>query len=118
MVCPNCSSTDLRKVSLVHAAGIHESRGWFLGLLLGGAEGALLGRYRRTSQSRLSRLLNPPRKLPYLAPIVLWLIGFFILMSFDARGKLSWVMAVFSVTYVLLLPAYLLGSLIYTCSFV
>jgi len=113
MVCPNCSSTDFRKVSLVYAAGIHESRGWFLGLLLGGADGAILGRYRGTSQSRLSRLLNPPRRLPYVAPIVLWLIGFFILMSFDAQGKLSWVMAVLSVAYVLLLPAYLLGSLIY-----
>jgi hypothetical protein len=113
MVCPNCSSTDLRKVSLVYAAGIHESRGWFLGLLLGGADGALLGRYRGTSQSSLSRLLNPPRRLPYVAPIVLWLIGFFILMSFDAQGKLSWAMAVLSVAYVLLLPAYLLGSLIY-----
>jgi len=45
--------------------------------------------------------------------LVLWLIGFFILMSFDAQGKLSWVMAVLSVAYVLLLPAYLLGSLIY-----
>ena len=97
----------------MYAAGIHESRGWFLGLLLGGADGALLGRYRGTSQSRLSRLLNPPRRLPYVAPIVLWLIGFFILMSFDAQGKLSWVMAVLSVAYVLLLPAYLLGSLIY-----
>ena len=117
MVCPNCSSIDLRKVSLVYAAGIHESRGWFLGLLLGGADGALLGRYRGTSQSRLSRLLNPPRKLPYFGPIVLWLFGFFILMSFDAQGKLSLAMAVLSVAYVLLLPAYLLGSLIYNLFF-
>src|SRR5882724_13661775 len=113
MVCLNCSSTDLRKVSLVLAAGIHEFRGRFLGLLLGGADGALLGRNRGTSQSRLSQLLNPPRKLPYFGPIVLWLFGFFILMSFDAQGKLSWAMAVLSVAYVLLLPAYLLGSLIY-----
>ena len=113
MVCPNCSSTDLRKVLLVHAAGIHESRGWFLGLLLGGADGALLGRYRGTSQSRLSRLLNPPRKLPCFGPIVLWLFGFFIMMSFDAQGKLSWAMAVLSVAFVLFLPVYLLASLIY-----
>ena len=117
MVCLNCSSTDLRKVSLALAAGIHEFRGRFLGLLLGGADGALLGRYRGTSQSRLSRLLNPPRKLPYFGPIVLWLFGFFILMSFDAQGKLSWAMAVLSVAYVLLLPAYLLGSLIYNLFF-
>ncbi len=113
MVCPNCSSTDLRKVSLVHAAGIYESRGRFFGLLFGGMDGLLFGRYRGTSQSHLSASFSPPRKLPYLAPIVLWLIGFFILMSLDARGKLSWPMAVVSVGYVLLLPAYLLGSLIY-----
>ncbi|SRR5579871_100585 len=111
MVCPNCSSTDLKKVSLVHSAGVYESRGSFVGFLLGG--GALFGRYRGTSQSRLSASLNPPRKLPYVAPIILWLIGFFILMSFDAQGKLSWAMALVSVAYVLFLPAYLLGALIY-----
>jgi hypothetical protein len=76
-------------------------------------DGALFGRYRGTSQSRLSRMLNPPRKLPYVAPITLWLIGFFILMSFDARGKLPWEMAILSVAYILALPAYLLGSLCY-----
>lgn len=113
MVCPNCSSTDLRKVSLVHAAGIYEARGHFLGLLFGSMDGLLFGRYRGTSQSHLSRSLNPPRRLPYIVPIVIWLIGFFLLMSFDARGKLSWAMAVFSVAYVLLLPTYLVGSLIY-----
>lgn len=112
MVCPNCSSTDLRKVSLVHSAGVYESRGHFLGFLLGG-NGAVFGRYRGTSQSHLSRMLNPPRKLPYVAPTVLWLMGFFVLMSFDARGKLSWEMSVLSVAYVLFLPAYWLGSLFY-----
>ena len=113
MVCLNCTSTDLRKVSLTHAAGVYESQGWFLGFLLGGMDGPLFGRYRGTSQSRLSRMLNPPRKLPYVAPTILWLIGFFVLMSFDARGKLSWAMAVLSVAYILALPAYLLGSLCY-----
>ena len=95
----------------MYSAGVYESRGWFLALLLG--DGALFGRYRGTSQSRLSASLNPPRKLPYIAPVVLWLIGFFILMSFDARGKLSWAMAVLSVAYILFLPGYLLGSLFY-----
>ena len=113
MVCLNCTSTDLRKVSLTHAAGVYESRGWFLGFLLGGMDGALFGRYRGTSQSRLSRMLNPPRKLPYVAPTILWLIGFFILLSFVGRGKLSWEMALLSVAYILALPASLLGSLSY-----
>lgn len=113
MVCPNWSSTDLKMVFLADAVGVHESRGWFLELLLGGADGARLGRYRGTSQTRLSQLLKPPSQLPYIAPIVLWLIGFFILMSFDTQGKLSWAMAILSVAYVFLLPVYLLGSLIY-----
>ena len=97
---------------MVHAAGIYESRGRFLGLTLGSV-GLLFGRYRGTSQNRLSASVNPPQKLPYVAPIILWLIGFFILMSFNAQGKLSWVMAVLSVVYFLLLPACLLGSLVY-----
>jgi hypothetical protein len=80
---------------------------------LGGMDGALFGRYRGTSQSRLSRMLNPPRKLPYVRPTILWLIGFFMLMSFDAQGKLSWVLGMLSVAYLFLLPAYLLASLFY-----
>jgi hypothetical protein len=76
-------------------------------------DGALFGQYRGTSQSRLSRMLNPPRKLPYVAPTILWLIGFFMLMSFDGRGKLSWVMGMLSVVYLFLLPVYLLASLFY-----
>jgi hypothetical protein len=113
MVCSNCTSTDLRKVSLTHAAGVYESRGLFLGFLLGGMDGSFFGWYRGTSQSRLSRMLNPPRKLPYVAPTILWLIGFFILMSFDGRGKLSWVMGMLSVAYLFVLPANLLASLFY-----
>jgi hypothetical protein len=113
MVCPNCNSSDLKRVSLIHAAGVYESRGRFRGLLFGGTDGALFGRYRGTSQSRLSALSNPPAGAPYLGPIILWLIGFFILMSFDGQGKLSWEMAVLSVAYLFLLPAYLLVSLFY-----
>jgi hypothetical protein len=103
MVCPNCNSSNLKRVSLIHAAGVYESRGRFRGLLFGGTDGALFGRYRGTSQSRLSALSNPPARAPYLGPIILWRIGFFILMSFDGRGKLSWEMAALSVAYLFLL---------------
>ena len=113
MVCLNRNSTDLKRVSLIHAAGVYESRGRFCGLLFGATDGALFGRYRGTSQSWLSALSNPPGKAPYVGPIILWLIGFFILMSFDAREKLSWEMAALSLAYLLALPAYLLGSLCY-----
>lgn len=113
MVCPNCNSTDLKKLSLIHAAGVYESRGRVGGVLLGSGNGFLLGKYKGASQSRLSRLASPPRKAPYIVPVVLWLIGFFIVMAFAGRGKLSWMMGALSVGYLLLLPAYLLAALLY-----
>lgn len=113
MVCPNCHSSDVTRVSLIHAAGAYESRARILGFFLGSGEGLLFGRYKGTSESRLSMAVSPPRKLPYAAPAILWLLGFFILMSFAARGKLSWMMGVLSVGYLLILPAYLLAALLY-----
>jgi hypothetical protein len=41
MVCLYCNSTDLKRVSLIHAAGAYESRGRFRGLLFGSTAGAL-----------------------------------------------------------------------------
>jgi hypothetical protein len=113
MVCPNCNSTDLKKLSLVYAAGVYESRGRIGGLLLGSGDGHLLGKYKGASQSRLSKMASPPGKAPYIAPIILWLLGFFIVMAFTAREKLSRIMGALSVGYVLLLPGYLLAALIY-----
>jgi hypothetical protein len=80
---------------------------------LGTSNGLLVGRLRGTSQSLLAKRIAPPKKLPYAAPAIAWLVGFFILMAFDGRGKLSWLMGALSVGYVFLLPAYLVGSLFY-----
>src|SRR5882724_9144888 len=113
MVCANCNSTDLKKLPLIHAAGVYESSGRFRGFFFGDSDGLLFGRYKGTSQSRLSKMVDPPRRLPFAAPTILWLLGFFVLMSFDGRGKLSWVMGVLSVAYLFLLPTYLLASLFY-----
>jgi hypothetical protein len=113
MVCPNCNSTDLKKLSLIYAAGVYESRGRILAFLVGSGDDLLLGRYRGTSQSHLSKALSPPRKLPYAAPVILWLLGFFILMSFVGREKLSWIRGALSVGYLLQLPAYILAALFY-----
>jgi hypothetical protein len=113
MICPNCNSTDLKRVSLIHAAGSYESRGRIRGLLLGSDVGFLLGKYRGMSQSRLSKALAPPAKAPYTLPVIFWLIGFFTVMAFAGRGRLSWIMGAFSVGYLLLLPVYLLAALLY-----
>lgn len=113
MVCPNCGSIDLKKASLLHAAGLYESRGGIRGFFLGNRDGLAFGRYRGTSQSRLSAMAAPPGKLPYLTPAIVWLAGFFVVMAFAGRGRLSWMAGFLAVAYILMLPAYLLAGLLY-----
>lgn len=113
MVCPNCNSSALKRVSLIHAAGLYQSQGRFRGFLLGSSEGLHFGRYRGTSQSQLSIMVGPPKKGRYLAPTILWLLGFFVVMAFAGRGKLTTPMAIVSVAYLFLLPAFLIGTLAY-----
>jgi hypothetical protein len=113
VICPSCNSSDLKRVSLIHAAGLYESRGRIRGLFLGGADGWLFGRYRGTNKSQLSKMAGPPAKMPYVGPTTLWLVGFFPIMAFVSRGKLSVLTGLVSVGYTFLLPAYLLGALFY-----
>jgi hypothetical protein len=100
-------------MSLIHAAGVYESRGRIRGLFLGNSDGLHFGRYTGRSQSRLSTVVGPPKKRPYAVPTILWLIGFCLLMALDGRGKISTAMAMFSSAYVFLLPALLIGTLVY-----
>lgn len=111
LICPNCNSCDLKKVSLIHAAGIVESRSRFCGMFLGSGDGFLFGAHRGKCQSRLSAMIGPPKKLPHAAPAILWLLGLFILMAFDGRGKLSWLTGMISAVYILAIPAYFLVAL-------
>lgn len=82
--CPQCGSTELKKLSIIHAAGLSDlnarSRGW--GLLVGSG-GADLGfgsfRTRGEVQTRLSQKLSPPRKWSYLKILFGGLMGIFIL---------------------------------------
>lgn len=113
VVCPKCNSNDLKRVALVYAAGTCKSRGRLSGLIVGDSNGLLFGRHRGTSQSQLSAVLRPPRKAPFLSPVILWLVGFFFLTGFDARGKLAWLMGALTAGYILLFPACCLVPLFY-----
>jgi hypothetical protein len=114
MVAPKGRGTELvDKMSLSHAAGVYESRGRLGGLFIGGSDSLFFGRYTGKSQSRLSKMVDPPRKMPYVVLAILWLLGFFILMAFDGRGKLSWLMRIISATYILIIPVYFLAALFY-----
>ena len=44
-------------------------------------------------------------------PAILWLLGLFILLAFDGRGKLSWLLEMISAVYILAIPAYFLVAL-------
>lgn len=82
--CPQCGSTELTKLSLIHAAGLSDlnarSRGW--GLLVGSG-GADLGfgtfKTKGEIQTRLSQKVSPPRKWSYLKILFGGLIGLFVL---------------------------------------
>lgn len=113
MICPNCNSSDTKKVSLIHAAGLYESRGRVRGWFAGVTDGMLFGSYKGINQSRLSNMVRPPAKFPYATPAILWLVGFFPLIAFVGRGKLSFAMGLVSVAYVLFLPALVASAFVY-----
>jgi hypothetical protein len=113
MVCPNCNSTDLKKLSLIYAAGLYESRGRIWGFSARIGENLFFGKYRSANQNLLSKAASPPKKLSYSGPIILWLLGFFPTMGFVGTAKLSPVTSLISITYVLALPVYLLVVLSY-----
>src|SRR6266403_2546606 len=74
--CPNCESTNLKKVSLAYQEGVYhiDTRTGIRGLLFaGGGPGILVGRTstRGSQQSALSKRLSPPSKWSYMK-LILW----------------------------------------------
>lgn len=108
-----CHSADFRRLPTVYAAGAYQFRGRFRALFFGGACTLQVGTYTGKCESHLSRSVRPPGKLPFLRPVCLWIMGFFILLSFVGSGRLSSMMGILVGFYLLLLPSYLLGSLLY-----
>jgi hypothetical protein len=104
---------DLRRLSVVYAAGTYQLRGRFCSLRLGSNDTVGFGTYQGTFQSRLARSVEPPSRLPCLQPMILWLVGFFIATALAPHGKLSWATSVFMALYLVLLPIYLVLSLLY-----
>lgn len=69
--CPECQSTELKRVSLAYQEGLAhiKTRSRFLGLVFGGGSPNLVtGRavMRGVQQTELSKILNPPVKWSYL----------------------------------------------------
>lgn len=108
-----CHSADLRRLPMVYAAGSYEFRGRLRAFFFGGANTLQFGTYTGKCESRLSQSVRPPGKLPFVRPVCLWIMGFFILMAFLGSGRLSFPMGILGGFYLLLLPSYLLGSLFY-----
>jgi hypothetical protein len=104
MVCPSGNSANLKKLSLIHAAGTYESRGRVGGPVLGSRDGLLFGKYLGTHLSQLSKMAGPPKTAPCGTPIALWLIGLFMLMSTAGSGRIA------SIIGLLLVMFYVLAS--------
>lgn len=76
MVCPSCSSTDLKKLSFVYASGTYDGKGLNRGLVLSAdGPGVHIGRSRGTYQSKLSQIAAPPKKRSFVKAILFWLAG-------------------------------------------
>lgn len=57
--------------------------------------------------------VDPPKKGRYGVSVILWLVGFFIVMAFAGPGRISTGMAVCYLSYILLLPGMLIATLAY-----
>jgi len=81
--CPTCNSSELVKLSLVHAAGISgikaHSRGRGLALGESGVGVSFSGaEIEGTLQTQLSRIASPPRKKRYRYFVNVWVLGLFV----------------------------------------
>lgn len=86
MVCPSCSSTDLKKLSLVYVSGTYEGSGVSRGAVLSaGGPGLHVGRNRGTYQSKLSGVAAPPKKRSFIKWILWWLLGLVIVALLSLR---------------------------------
>lgn len=79
MVCPSCSSNDVRKLSLIYASGTYDSTGVCRGVVLSeGGLGVFRGRRRSKQQSKLSKLAAPPIRRRLLRPLLYGIAGIFV----------------------------------------
>jgi hypothetical protein len=82
--CPKCESTDVTKLSVVHAEGFFDLEAKTRTRSLGfGFDGpALVASHGNTNghvQSKLSALANPPRKKPYRKFVLYWVVASFVI---------------------------------------
>jgi hypothetical protein len=87
--CPDCHSTALVKLSLVHATGISILTGAARGRgLLVGENGASVSyarlRASGTLQTQLSRTASPPRKKRYRYVLTGWILGLYLALLIAA----------------------------------
>lgn len=90
--CPQCNSTDVKKVSLAYQEGFSQLKTHSrLRAIAVGSDGpdVIVGRItsRGTAQTELSRILSPPRKWSYRKLQRYWLFGFvvgsWVVIAFD-----------------------------------
>lgn len=111
MVCPSCSSSDVKKLSLIYIDGTYEGTGVSRGIVLSdGGVGVFRGRRRTRHQSKLSKLAAPPSKRRLLKPLLYGIAG--VLLSPLVRVSRHVWDALF-LSYCAAVMLYLAGALLY-----
>jgi hypothetical protein len=88
MVCPSCSSSDLKKLSLIYMTGTYDGKGVSRGVAAGGGHvGAYRGRYEGVHQSKLAKATAPPVRWPVLKPFIYAVVGMFGLIFVRLSGN-------------------------------
>src|SRR5579864_3335033 len=111
LVCPSCSSNDVRKLSLIYMAGTSDAKGVSRGIVAGGGSvGGFSGRHQSTHQSKLAKSVGPPAKWPLLKPVLYGIVGMFCLpfvrLSHNAWNALL-------ISYCTMVVLYLVAALFY-----
>lgn len=83
MKCPKCLSDDVLRLSVIHSAGLADIDANSAGrTTIIGEAGFSLGftnfKTVGTVQTRLSKLANPPHKMPYRTVLFAWFLGLLI----------------------------------------
>src|SRR5215468_4811573 len=111
MICPSCSSNDLKKLSVIYMGGTYDSTGVSRGVVLSeGGLGVFRSRRRTRHQSKLSRLAAPPQKRRLLRPLLYGIAGFLV-FPLVRVSRHAWD-ALF-IGYCALVVLYLAGALLY-----
>jgi hypothetical protein len=87
MVYPNCNSTDFKQFSLIHTLECMNRAADGMDCFLDTPMACFAEDIEEQAGAAFQKWLIRPKGCPYASPIILWLVGFFILHGVGHRGR-------------------------------